>query len=348
MKIDREKLQEIVQSSYAPMILQEHGADAIPILKNLFAQIRTIYRFFSPEYCRERITILQRIDASNIQIIDGAPIIVRDTRNLPGLCTAPFTIQILDTGGLLLWNGVRPDPGDLSNSALVYVFEGDREFIYAKGKSRQLEKFHHSHASCFSIPTFYVLSEALEYYKSSMVRHSSCEILKEIWFDQNRLFLKRAQEVIMRKSLTQYLKVCLRGDCEVRPEQVVDETHPVDIKITWQIANRLALIEIKWLGTPRDLNGIGTPYTDYRALEGAKQLADYLDANKTQAPLHTTRGYLVVIDARRKALGTKAVSISCADGKYYVNKEITYNPEYHKIRDDFEMPIRMFAEPICT
>lgn len=150
----------------------------------------------------------------------------------------------------------------------------------------------------------------------------------------------------MRNSLSYYLKARLRG-VEVRPEQIVDSSHPVDIKVSWFLSNRLALIEIKWLGKARTKTKISSEFSAARALEGASQLADYLDKNKVQAPTHKTRGYLVIIDGRRAKTKKQTKQINLADGNKYANMEIIYKPKYHDDRTDFEVPIRMFAEPIC-
>ena len=151
----------------------------------------------------------------------------------------------------------------------------------------------------------------------------------------------------MRDSLTQFLKVCLRGDVEVRPEQIVDETHPADIKVTWFMSNRLAFIEIKWLGAAKATAKTLTRYSAARARVGAKQLAEYLDANATQAPTHQTRGFLVVLDGRRANVKTSTRRLTYDNGFKYERKEILYSPRYEKVRNDFEIPIRMFMEPIC-
>jgi len=114
------------------------------------------------------------------------------------------------------------------------------------------------------------------------------------------------------------------------------------------MTNRLALIEIKWLGTSRDDKKIKSHYSESRAKQGAKQLSDYMDSNKIQAPVHETRGYLVVVDARRAKLTLKRTTISSGDGLKYANSEISYSPKYHESRLDFENPIRMFVNPVCA
>jgi len=152
----------------------------------------------------------------------------------------------------------------------------------------------------------------------------------------------------MRNSLEQHLRSSLRGDVEIRPEQVVDEGNPVDIKVTWQFSNRLALIEIKWLGKSKNSEDqITAKYYDKRAREGAEQLADYLERNKPRASVHITRGYLVIIDGRRYRMSDDAEAINQINGFYYENREVEFDPKFHEVRRDFEPPIRMFVEPIC-
>ncbi len=127
----------------------------------------------------------------------------------------------------------------------------------------------------------------------------------------------------------------------------MDESHPVDIKVTWTLTNRLAIIEIKWLGKSRSKSGKLVKYADARANEGARQLADYLDWNRTQTLDRQTKGYLVVIDARRRGLTEKSTFVNHKNGMHYYDIEIVFKPAFHEKRTDFEKPIRMFAEPIC-
>jgi len=179
-----------------------------------------------------------------------------------------------------------------------------------------------------------------------MIRHSSCFIFQKCWYDKKRIFLKNAPEDLMRDSLHQFLHGHMRGDVEVRPEQNIDGLNPVDIKVTWFNSNRLALIEIKWLGKSRTETSITANHTEARARAGAQQLADYLQQNKPQSPLQTTRGYPVVIDARRGNTKLTTETLPASDGMKYAASEIEYSPKFHEQRSDFEIPIRMFAEPV--
>jgi hypothetical protein len=151
----------------------------------------------------------------------------------------------------------------------------------------------------------------------------------------------------MRRSLHSFLTNRLR-DAEVLPEQNVNERNPADLKITWSFTRSQALIEIKWLGKSRNPEKKMVEHYDQRACDGADQLADYLDKYRTSNPIVDARGYLVVIDGRRRSLNKETTTVSREDGMYYENREIEFNPKHHEVRTDFERPIRMFAEPVFS
>jgi hypothetical protein len=149
----------------------------------------------------------------------------------------------------------------------------------------------------------------------------------------------------MRRSLTQFLRNVLRS-ANVQPEQNVDETHPVDIHVSFLMTSQHAIIEIKWLGksVAKD-GGAGTAYAKGRALEGARQLAEYLDSTHQSSPHFGARGYLVVFDGRRAGLSDAVVDLDAANALHYEHADITYSPDYSASRDDFDPPMRMFLYP---
>ncbi len=203
--------------------------------------------------------------------------------------------------------------------------------------------------SQFAVPTFFTLREALNAYATEQIRHSSCPLFSEAWQDKNRLFFKPGPEAIMRNSLTHFLKARLGASYEVRPEQVMDESHPVDIKVTYTPGKRLMIIEIKWIGDSRKSDPARIlSHRDARAIDGAQQICGYLDQNQSQAPTHITQGYYVIVDARRKGLRADSAEINRVDGLHYANVEINFDREYHRSRVDLDPPYRMFAEPLCT
>jgi hypothetical protein len=154
----------------------------------------------------------------------------------------------------------------------------------------------------------------------------------------------------MRNSLTQFLRNRSGGEHDVWPEQVVDESHPVDIRVQPKFGNnRLMLIEIKWLGySVADDGHITARHKEPRAQEGADQLAQYLDDQRRSAPSHVVQGYYVIIDGRRENLQQGAATVARTDGMHYETRELTFQPAQHVQRRDFDPPYRMFAAPVCT
>ncbi|EKO3982618.1 hypothetical protein DID95_09925 [Vibrio fluvialis] len=220
------------------------------------------------------------------------------------------------------------------NKQEKFHFEGDEVEIFCPpGRS----------GSFFAETNFKTLEESLEDYKINSAKRTSCYILKDIWEDARRVVFKNKPESTMRNSLCQHISTTLRGVAEVRPEQNVDESHPVDIKVTFRQTNRVALIEIKWLGASRTESGGLTRYANSRAEEGAKQLNDYIEENNDFSPLDECFGYLVVFDGRRRKYDNE--DISPDDLTYYKNKDLEFKLKYHEIRNDFAKPIRFFMEP---
>lgn len=153
----------------------------------------------------------------------------------------------------------------------------------------------------------------------------------------------------MRRSLTQYLRGVMR-DANVKPEQNVDESHPVDIHIQFTSTSQHAIIEIKWLG--QSINPItgkkATGYSHGRALEGAKQLADYIDKTIQSSPHYGARGYLVVFDGRRNGLRVGMKSLAATKALGFRDEEISYSTDYASIRTDFDPPMRLYLNPLLS
>ena len=260
----------------------------------------------------------------------------------------PCRVEVTENGRLRIFDIGTADLAALSSEAIVYVYEDGTEKFYVGGKTFAVINPAPTYASIFARPTFTSLEAALERYRTHVAPNTTCFILSDVWSESKRLFLKAKPEAIMRRSLHQHLRTSFT-DAEVRPEQVVDESHPVDIKVTWADTNRRAIIEIKWLGKSRNDDGtLATPYSEARAREGAQQLADYLDSDRTAGPGLQTKGYLIVFDARRRGLNENSSTINADDGLFYRDRDITYNPAFHETRNDFAKPVRFFADPILN
>jgi hypothetical protein len=347
MNIDLQAMAEIFGDAFVPFVVKHHGDAASPVVRSILSFIKGLWEYIAPESLNHQLVIFQTLNDAD-RPISSSGLECYAFTELANKVLGPCVIQVVPSGAFILWTEHSANALDLSQTAVVYSFEKGTERFYAKSESKLLRKLIPGRTSNFAVPTFNDLREALAAYRDTQVLTSSCDILSTAWYEPNRLFFKPAPEETIRRSLTRYLKITFEPNAEVRPEQIVDESHPVDIKVTWFMTNRLALIEIKWLGRSRDDAGIKNNHTVARAKSGAKQLADYMDANKVQATTHETRGYLVVVDARRAKLSINKTTLSTDDGMKFAASEIPYDPKFHEIREDFETPIRMFVRPVCN
>jgi hypothetical protein len=347
--VDLVRMRQIVEELYVAKVDIVFGSAGMNAFRQLLDTLTQLFRTHDPWHRNGSLAIFIRPKPPT-----DAPKPKYPTHTLvaPSSITyeldQPSLVEISDSGGLVFYNISEHDVPSLSAEAIVYVYENGVERFYVGGQTFRIINPSSVHSSAFCRPTFSSLEAALDQYRTRVALDSSCYILQDAWAEPRRIFLKSKPEATMRRSLQQYLSGCFT-DAEVRPEQIVDESHPVDIKITWAETNRRALIEIKWLGRSRNEDGsLGTVYYEGRANEGAKQLAEYLDSNKTAGPGLRTKGYLVVFDARRRGLNEQTLSLTAENGLYYQTKEITYSPAYHQMRADFALPVRFFSAPILN
>ncbi|MCE5322809.1 hypothetical protein LLG46_05765 [bacterium] len=333
--MNKQGLLQFARGHWILMIYKECGDNGIAIYEDLLEALHRIYEYVDPEICASPIVIFASLNNEPLAFDGRVPRDVADATLLSNMVDArsPFTLQALPNGRFLLWDDYVPSVDDLSRSSIVYKYTNAGEHFFANG-----------HSSVFPcelgsgyLPMFKDVRDALEHYYAKKARRSTCTLLSEIWHDQDRLFLRNGPEDHMRDSLYSFLDGRIR-DVEVNPEENVDAItpKPVDLRLKWMFCNRTALVEIKWLGKSKHSDGRDSvTYTDARAREGANQLDDYLERHCRRNPLHWTRGYLVVFDARRGA----------RNHLEYSGREIVFSPEYHKIRDDFAPPIRLYLEP---
>jgi hypothetical protein len=343
--IDHDALRRIAHDLYVPVIHAKHGDEGTGALRVVLEFLGRFFERIEPDLLKAPLIVLHPISGFNEASLPTNPSLAQDIPSLAPLVRGQFVIRIRERG-FECWTDRLIDLSVVSKKAVVYCFDRGVERFVVDGADHRVPAVDTTQASIFARPTFGSLREALERYRHR-VRTSSCLLFNASWEDANRLCFRSGAETEIRRSLHQYLATVLR-DADVRPEQNVDESHPVDIKVTWMFTTRLALIEIKWLGKSRNAGRITANYGDARAKSGAKQLADYLDANRSHAPEHLTRGYLVVLDGRRRRLNAESTTVTREDGHHYECLEIAFDPEYHKVRDDFEEPIRLFCEPICA
>lgn len=342
--MDIAALVRIHEKLYSSMVSEVFGDSGSAALQKLLQFIHNLYRYLPIEHRKEPLIVLKTLDDKPANVASAfGEVYVLDgfSHASPG----PLIVQVLDSGKILIWHS-SADAVSLASDAVVYVYNDRQEWFYAKTRVAHVDKISPAYASNFALPIFDELHAALQHYETRLIRHSACPIFHGCWYDDKRIFFHNGPEEEMRDSLTNFLHNHMRGDVEIRPEQNVTDTNPVDIKVTWFNSNRLALIEIKWLGKSRTKKKITADYTESRARAGAEQLADYLDKNKPYASIQVTRGYLVVIDARRGKTNLSTIAVTTGDGLKYASLDIDYAPKYHQIRTDFEVPFRMFAEPV--
>lgn len=155
----------------------------------------------------------------------------------------------------------------------------------------------------------------------------------------------------MQLALKEFLEDRIRGIKTTVREYNLGASKPVDIRVFWSEANRAALIEVKWLGQSLNESGqLGTSYANGRANEGMRQVKEYIDLERGDTPTIITKGYLIVIDGRRRNISnSKVQTVSRQDGMHFSSNELNIKNDlkYWTTHPNIEQPIRMFVEPIC-
>ncbi len=346
-KFDPDEMRQIIEEIFTPRIVRQHGSAGADRLKELLIAVRRIYRHRSAEEFGGGLTVLATVDGDPLDWEDEG--IETNAEALAEVVGGGGVVQVMPNGTLWAWPGV-PEKATLKGfdeSAVVYLWRESGEFFLIEG-TFQTVRNPNGHPSAIAPPTFFALAKALDYYEREQARWSTCHLLRQAWHDSRHVFLVNKPEKIMRGSLAQHLETTLRDHAEVREEQNVSETQPIDIKVKWSLSAQLSLIEIKWLGQSVSTDGteLATSYgAPARPRAGAKQLADYLEENKQRTPDLETEGYLVVYDARRANVKAVPAEISDDDAVAFRDAEIEYNPDYEAERSDFREPRRFWLEP---
>jgi hypothetical protein len=339
-------MREIARDLYTPAVVRQHGADGGERLRDVLAALRFVYRHRPPETFPEGLTVFATIDpAARPHQPDRARAVL--PVELSGTLAGGGALQVLPNGSLLAFDDQPEDALSLSQEAVVYLWRPEGE-AFAVGDSLKYVRNPNGYPSAFASPGFFLLEEALTYYYEELARRSTCHILRDGWHDETRLLLRNKPEWIMRRSLSQHLRWALRDHAEVREEQNVTETRPIDVKVTWSTSEMLSLIEIKWLGKSVNAEGsaLTTSYSaPSRTNEGAKQLADYMDGNLDEAPTKPATGHLVVFDGRREGVtSVPPAVVSSSQAWAYSGMDIAWAQE-HVGREDFADPRRFYLEP---
>lgn len=344
---DINTIKELISTDYTSCILNDYGAIGIFNLKIILEIIPSIFKFIKLHNFNS--VIIFKSESFNLSEQADNCYTIQNFSHFGSVDGNNIVLQVNSLDEILVTSS-KIEITDIIQSDFVYQYTPKKELFHTKTITCELPKMPGAD-SCFALSTFKSLDEALLHYKTNVVKYADCLHIKTAIHSEERIFFKPHPEHRLRDSMVYFLKARLRGDgLEVRPEQTIDASHPVDIKVTWAFTNHIALIEIKWLGKSlnADTKSFTSNYTDVRARDGARQLAEYLDGNLVQVPNHNTKGYLVVFDLRRKSTTVDSNQITAINGYWYENKEIEYNPQYHTIRPDFAPPTRMFITPQCV
>ncbi|MBT1095734.1 hypothetical protein [Streptomyces sp. Tu102] len=341
-----EVMQEIARDHFVVRVSESFHEEGTKALRGFLPRIKEVYSAIDYESISGSLTVFKKLSKERGQERVGSLYRLKSPGELALHNEGVLTLQVMPNGEILVWKE-ELDLAEISHNSIVYRFSGEEgERFWVDGTEAEVPIMP-GYPLLFAIPSFRDLSKALAHYSSHVARPSECSILRELWREDGRVMWKAAPENEMQRSLYYYLKWTLQdGQPDVRQETPVDEKNPVDLEVTWSGSNRIALIEVKWLGKSGRLNPakITKNHTEHRAKEGLAQLADYLDRTRSRAPFHDRRGYLVIFDARRRRITAETTQVDREDGFYYKDRDIEFQAELIT-RNDIAPPVRCFCEP---
>ena len=357
---DNEEMARNIRQQYFFKVIKafnemDGSANAIEILAK---SLKDIYRYFEPAYYKGELFIVKSLTDNSVLSTEG--VAVYDKNIFLNRLDGNMVIQVYDDGTMKLWENVSLQSPDKILNVLIYKYVSHVEKLYANGEIIDITAY--QKGSRFATQYEDLLTTLREYGNSKLFQ-SSCSSFSKSWEDPNRLFFKgggrgsNIPEGCMQESLLDYLSTTIgRGISmdTVREYNIngdFNKPKPVDVKLTWREANRVAIIELKFLGTVKPSSG-GKAYTheDARANEGLVQLKGYHDKILTDAPTTILKSYLVVIEGRRKDLDPADTTISYVNGMFFNNIDLSIDNDkkYFDTIPGFEKPIKLFAAPITT
>lgn len=346
-------VKNIRKENYVLQIYMASGNnDNVPkITIKLIEFIQEVYRSLEPSHFAGQLAIYTTFDDS-IPFDQGAAVKLYDKNILINNTSDVITIQLFQNEELpILWQNIDSTALLTSNNAVTYVYQNKIEFFTVNTNKIDIVNRYGS-ASIYALQ-YHLLNEALLKYKEEKMRYASCAIFQDCIYDKaTRIYLLAQPEDVMQISLSEFLVSSLRGVDVVR-EYNLGASKPVDVRVYWKEANRAALIELKWLGQSISPDGtLATAYANARGNDGLDQIKEYMDLENQDTPTCITKGYLVIIDARRRGTTVTPLltTINTANGMHYSNKDIEFADakKYYESMVKFERPIRMFVNPVCT
>jgi hypothetical protein len=345
MTVDHGLMRRLAAAEPTLAVEEHYGPKGLGPMRQLTRGLELIGEQLAYELLDNGLTVFVALDPVARPLTELGAAEVR-AEQLPGYVEAVSCIQVLDQGFIV--SAGTPDLAALCGEALVYQFDGQDNLVF-DGTPWPVSN-PTVFRSRWRTPTFFDLAEALRHYQDAVASTCRCPYLSQVWHDSDRRWLLvNKPEETLQDSLEQHLVSSLRlGRVELRREQPVGQRKPPDIKVTWSQTNRLALIEVKWMGASVDSDGARISWEpgEREANKGAKQLADYLQRNAQESPQHQTMGFLVIFDARRNGLAFETTDLTLEEALYFLARDISWDPDFASQRHDFHPPLRCFMHPL--
>ena len=329
-----------------------HASKALALISQQLTD--DLFNFIEPAFIDFKFIVVKKFDDAPILPPDKG-VGIKMNKAILGQKSKDVIIQVFDDKNVVLWEDLDYSSIFGHADALIYSFEKNKEYFIAAGET--IEVTDKNFGSRFSAE-FFELELQLGNYGIHKIKNSSCPLFDRSWTTPKKIFFVGGGKDIPEKYMQESLKNFIQdlsifkgevGQFEPTREHNVDGSKPVDIIVRWEKSNRVALVEIKWLGKSMHAGAITSTHTNSRANEGYVQLKDYYEKAKKDYPNKIIKCFLVVIDGRRWQTSDSTVSLKPEDGFYYQHKdlEIDDDKKYYEHFKSMAKPIRMFAEPIC-
>ena len=343
----KERLAELARGHYISVASKGLGESAPHILRDFLPKLKRIHRAVDYESINVALTVFYRTDSNAYPLDHSQAYRVTDVARLALHNDGVLTVEVSDDEVFWVWKK-KYEPTELGHNTVLYHYApGKGEEFWVNGRLGEVPSSI-AFTKIFGISKFGELAECLDRYALRLARSSQCKIIASLWREEARIMWKPKPEAQMRDSLVQHLVGNLEeGNPDIRPESNVDDRNPVDIEVKWENSNRIAMIEIKWLGHSGVLGEspkITSNYAEGRAHDGLRQLAEYLDRTRERNASYDRRGYLFLFDGRRSKVKAGSITLPKEDAWAFQDRHIVFDSDLVG-RSDMADPIRCFCEP---